>query len=737
VRLYPWGCMSGKAWKGRGKHPAYNQVRSRRTRTKVGSSRRDETMPTKLAEGNIRGRIRIDLSPFVLLSPAVRLYQSRKALERRRPVHGKTPQRAGTVILQIAILFLAAVVVTRSMWTTSAMLAGHEAGTDLARLVEFNAAIRAGDFFPTWSPDLYSGYGSPIFQFYAPLAYYAAEVPVLIGFNYVEALKITQLLALFASALAMYLLASSYFSGWAPCVGGVFYMLAPYRLVDMFVRHALAEHFAFIWLPFIAWGTARFVAASSPTRFCGFATGALTTAALILTHNVMALIALPICVAVGWVLAWAERARSLQTRIESARPQLDRNQTRQRLEDQPAKPNLPKPQISGSNAALQLAMSRLARAGAIAALGLGLTTFFWWPAISGRSLTLAEASLTTGYYDFHRHFVQGWQFLNTGWSFGISGGRAGKQMPLQIGLPHLLAGLGALAMIVSRRQGEGEAGRQRAVWSFVGVCIMAGGVFMCCRWSQPLWESLPLVKYVQFPWRFLGLVVFGSAMCATALFNRFAAGGGRFAIMASLAGILAVLAAYFPYYSQAFFFVGDARSRSIVRVSGAEVHTIQSARALIPFGLSTTPTELRQMHLRATGGDDFLPRDVKEKPGEPPTQMVQAVGGRVVEFAHLNQNRYRSRVQMSVPGKAELLQFWFPGWQASVDGTPVKTAPSGPQAIVSCDLPAGDHVVEFTYRGPPQRSIGIIISIVSGAIGACALAFLPLRQYKGQAVGNR
>jgi len=50
--------------------------------------------------------------------------------------------------------------------------------------VEFDAAFRAADFFPSWSPDLYSGYGWPMFQFYAPLSYYAAEVPVLMGVDY-------------------------------------------------------------------------------------------------------------------------------------------------------------------------------------------------------------------------------------------------------------------------------------------------------------------------------------------------------------------------------------------------------------------------------------------------------------------------------------------------------------------------------------------------------------------------
>jgi hypothetical protein len=87
--------------------------------------------------------------------------------------------------------------------------------------------------------------------------------------------------------------------------------------------------------------------------------------------------------------------------------------------------------------------------------------------------------------------------------------------------------------------------------------------------------------------------------------------------------------------------------------------------------------------------------------------MVQAKGGRVIEAARLHQNYYRSQVEMLAPGKAELLQFWFPGWQASVHGTPVQTGPSGSQAIVSA------------------------------GIGACAVVFLRQRRYKYEAVRNR
>jgi len=597
---------------------------------------------------------------------------------------------ASRAFLHIVILFLVAVIVTSSIWARQALLGGHSTKIDLARLVEFDAAIRAGDFFPTWSPDLYSGYGSPIFQFYAPLAYYAAEVPMLMGFDFATALKITQLLGLFASGLAMYRLASTYFSHWTACLGGVFYMVAPYRFVDIFVRHSLTEHFAFIWLPLIVWGTERIV---SKCDRVGLATGALATAALIFTHNGMALIGLPVCVAAGWALAILLQNVHQSDRIGS--------------------------------------WLRLGAAGAVAALGVGLATFFWWPAMSGLAFTRSEASLTGDYFDFHHHFVKGWQFLDPRWNFGVSAGDTGEnaessggQMSLQIGLLHLLAGLGALAMVLFRWQGDGDAGRRRAAWSVLGVSVMAIGVFMSCRLSQLVWESLPFVKYVQFPWRFLGLVVFGAAICATALGDRFAAvltGRNRTAIVFAI-GLFIVMAAYFPYYSQARFLVRNANSLAFV--SAAQLDALQSTGGLIPFGFSMSVAELRQNRESATSLDDFLPRDVKQKPTQPPAQMVEADGGRVVETAQLHQNHYRSRMQMSGAGKTDLLQFWFPGWQATVDGIQVETAPSGPQAVVSCDVPVGEHLVEFRYRGLPQRRTGIIVSIIAIAVGACALYFL-------------
>ena len=574
------------------------------------------------------------------------------------------------VLLHGIVILLAAVMATRSMWEP-ALLAGHSAWFDLARMVEFDAAMRAGDYFPVWSPDFYFGHGSPLFQFYAPLCYYLAEIPALAGLSFSNALKVAQCFALFASGMAMYRLASTYLSGWAGCLGGVLYMVAPYRLVDMFVRHAFAEHCAFIWFPLIVWGTERFISTRSRASL---ATGLLATAGLVLTHNVMALIGLPVCVAAGWALSAPKRW------------------------------------------GVSLLLS-----GVPALLGVGLSAFFWWPAISGRPLTRAEESLTGGYFDYHRHFVDAWGFIDLTWGFGESGTAGVDGMSHQIGWPHLIAGIAALVWLFGKWGGAGAEGRQRRRWGLVAVATMFGAVIFCSRLSQPLWEALPMLKYAQFPWRFLGLVVLGAAMCGALVADQIAMLSRKSEIHVFLIGLLVVMGAYFPYYSQARFIVGDGRTKTVLPVTPAQMDALEAAKALIPIGLSITAADIRAAGERATSSDDFLPRGVMEKPAHPAAEPIVARPGEVRKLARVGLNDYRAQIGMTAPGEVELEQFWFPGWVATIDGRETNAFPSGGQAVVSCKVPNGDHLVEFRYNGMPQRRAGIAISALSGVLAALAI----------------
>src|SRR5262245_52380034 len=46
---------------------------------------------------------------------------------------------------------------------------GHDVFFELVRVGEYREALAAGQWPPFWSENLYEGYGSPVFLFYAPL----------------------------------------------------------------------------------------------------------------------------------------------------------------------------------------------------------------------------------------------------------------------------------------------------------------------------------------------------------------------------------------------------------------------------------------------------------------------------------------------------------------------------------------------------------------------------------------
>ncbi|MBI2034661.1 MAG: hypothetical protein HYT11_02915, partial [Candidatus Levybacteria bacterium] len=61
--------------------------------------------------------------------------------------------------------------------------------TQVARVYEMWKALRDGMFPVRWVPDLGYGYGYPIFNFYAPLAYYAGAFFIFLGVDALTATK--------------------------------------------------------------------------------------------------------------------------------------------------------------------------------------------------------------------------------------------------------------------------------------------------------------------------------------------------------------------------------------------------------------------------------------------------------------------------------------------------------------------------------------------------------------------
>ena len=137
----------------------------------------------------------------------------------------------------------------------------HDADHSVFFLVEFDQAIRDGILWPRWSPDHAMGYGYPVWVVYAPLAYFVAEGFHLLGLGFTAAIKATWAVGFLFGGWGMFVLLRRWFgrSAGAPralgtavaLVGGLIYVYAPYHLLTIYVRAALAEFFAMAWFPWV------------------------------------------------------------------------------------------------------------------------------------------------------------------------------------------------------------------------------------------------------------------------------------------------------------------------------------------------------------------------------------------------------------------------------------------------------------------------------------------------------
>src|SRR3989344_5827634 len=160
----------------------------------------------------------------------------------------------------------------------------HDGGSHVMRLAHFDLALKAGQFPVRWTPTWMSGYGSPVFNFNWTFAYYLGSLIHTTGMSYETTVKLLFLLSLPLSALAMfYLLYEITKDEWASMAGSTSYVWSPYRFTDIFIRGALGEALAFVFLPLVLLIVVKTHRTQSPWW------AAFIWCLLILTHNVIAL----------------------------------------------------------------------------------------------------------------------------------------------------------------------------------------------------------------------------------------------------------------------------------------------------------------------------------------------------------------------------------------------------------------------------------------------------------------
>jgi len=349
----------------------------------------------------------------------------------------------------------------------------HDGRHSVYFLFEFDRAIQDGIWYPRWAPDFTFGFGYPFFNIYAPGAFYVGEFLHLLGFDFVTATKIVFALAIIFSGPAMFAFVKRLTnSSQAAFLSGLVYVYVPYHIVDIYVRAALAELVALIFLPLTLWGFYETVV--NPSRKTLVA-AALAYGAMHFTHNGIALLFTPVLMA--WILFLLIREKS------------------------PLNP----PLLRGVGGIVRAALVPFFAA----LLGVGLAAIFVLPAVLEFSFVRTDQWLSN-YYDYTNHFAYLFQLFSPFWDFGISVAGPRDQMSFQLGVVPALLAIFAVYSIFKNPNG------MRRYWLFfLGLTLVT--IALMLSLSLPLWETLRLVTFAQFPWRLLTLTNVSLAILAGAI----------------------------------------------------------------------------------------------------------------------------------------------------------------------------------------------------------------------------
>ena len=304
----------------------------------------------------------------------------------------------------------------------------------------------------------------------------------------------------------------------------------------------------------------------------------------------------------------------------------------------------------------------LAWAGAAALL---LSAFFWVPALVEKKWVQLE-NLRRGYFAIERNFVDLGQLLRP--LPTLREFRPGQAEPMGFGLGPLLLAV-PLGIVAWVRRGASSG----AVCA-LGTALLLGGVFLSLRVSAGLYDAVPILQFVGFPWRFLSLASLGAALLAgagvDAVFAR-RRGGRRVGEIVG-ATLLALLA------------IGLT---SDLRRPLAELK-------LEPWMLD--PAAYRQAPFTASVADEYMPVWVRAPESTPFDQGVAVTRPARVTGVERGVARWSFTIEAEEPATVVLADFFFPDWKASLAGEAVEVRPRLGSGHAEFAVPAGRY--EFHGR---------------------------------------
>ncbi len=541
------------------------------------------------------------------------------------------------------------------------IMATHDGAGYVFRTLALDINFHQGRPFFGWASDLNLGYGSPGPSFYSPLPQAGIEILHLLGADYIPAAKAYMIITLLIAWLGMYFLLRNSFSASVASVGAAAYVYAPLLLFDIFRRAGIPQVSTMALWP---WSLA-FAERTMRTgeRRLAFAL-TISAAGLLLTHHPTS------------PLAFASLV------VYAAAIYVDAKRDSQSTNRQ--EPN-------GRTIRLILAALGLAFA---------LSAFFWIPLL-----------YELRYLQFQRSVNQFPLDLPDLW---ITAQTIVQLPPLPVDIhqinPQNYHGLGPLQLLLA------------------GVSL----IHLLARWRKPNFYRSAFFELMLILSLLLGSPLARYLWDHTAI--HFLQQPFRLFVPATLAvGYLAGYAIHSVAANRLWFQeIGAAILIPLFMIQG--LPWSYSSEQVGQTSVIDLPALARRMNPDAgwfaTEAGEFLPIWVSEFPdtsnrseayirGESIQRLGLGSAPSEAVIEDLRDEPGKAQVVINSPTEFELLYhtFYFPGWQAIIDGREVSIRITPNTGLIAVSIPPGRHTLQLEFTATPIR-------VTSSAFSLAALGLL-------------
>lgn len=524
----------------------------------------------------------------------------------------------------------------------------HE-GVQIARLYEMDKCFQDLQIPCRWVPDLAGNYGLPLFNYYAPVPYYFGELFYKISGSLTFSVKTMFALAFIGSYIFMYLLSKKIWGQLGGSLTALLFVFAPYHSLVTYVLGDMGELWGLMFLPGLIWAMLNLFQKTSIKNVIILS---LLIALTITSYDLSIYLYLPFALICLFLNPW--------------------------LKLNPGKVSLGKYYFYSFLAV---------------ALGLTLSAFYFLPSIWERNLINTQVT-TSGYFTFTEHF-KGLKkiFFDYSWQYGQSNreypGSKIDGLSYQIGIIVVLTWLSTMILLI-RRKDKIKFKNIIIFFSVIGLF----SIFMINPRSEFIWRLIIPLKFLQFPWRFLGIVVFSFSLVSGGIFLSLPANMQK-KVWIALA-ILLIFTTFNYFKPEKFIYLTDQELLS------GDSWTNQIMNNVV----------------------NYLPKSAElPKIPAPKFQILTGETAQVIDFKQ-GSNWIFTRVKVNDHTIFRLSQYYFPNWKVKVDGIDQKINYQDSTGLMTFILGKGDHTITAQLRSTPIRLISNLLSFFS----VIAVVFLALFQ---------